>query len=81
VPHALLKHAWWLSRSVRLRSCRKEEHNVYQLHLLFDKHYAEQSKLIDAIAERIQLAQGNSVDSDTASERCARRCGRSRGTA
>jgi len=33
----------------------------YQLHLLFDKHYAEQSKLIDAIAERIQLLGGVSV--------------------
>ena len=26
----------------------------YQLHLLFDKHYVEQARLIDAIAERIQ---------------------------
>jgi starvation-inducible DNA-binding protein len=33
----------------------------YQLHLLFDKHYAEQSKLIDAIAERIQLLGGVSI--------------------
>ena len=28
------------------------------LHLLFDKHYAEQSKLIDEIAERIQILGG-----------------------
>ncbi len=33
----------------------------YQLHLLFDKHFAEQSKLIDAIAERIQMLGGISV--------------------
>lgn len=33
----------------------------YQLHLLFDKHYAEQSKLIDVIAERIQLLGGVSI--------------------
>jgi starvation-inducible DNA-binding protein len=33
----------------------------YSLHLLFDKHFAEQSKLIDAIAERIQLLGGVSI--------------------
>jgi starvation-inducible DNA-binding protein len=33
----------------------------YQLHLLFDKHYGEQSTLIDAIAERIQLLGGVSM--------------------
>jgi starvation-inducible DNA-binding protein len=33
----------------------------YQLHLLFDKHYAEQSTLIDSIAECIQLLGGVSV--------------------
>src|SRR5207247_10977418 len=32
-----------------------------QLHLLFHKHYAEQSRLIDVIAERIQLLGGVSV--------------------
>ena len=30
----------------------------YQLHLLFAKHYAEQSTLVDAVAERIQLLGG-----------------------
>lgn len=30
-------------------------HTFYSLHLLFDKHYNEQSELVDAIAERIQL--------------------------
>jgi ferritin-like protein len=33
----------------------------YQLHLLFDKHYDEQSELVDSIAERIQLLGGVSV--------------------
>lgn len=36
-------------------------HTFYQLHLLFDKHYAEQSKLVDDMAERIQLLGGVSV--------------------
>jgi starvation-inducible DNA-binding protein len=36
-------------------------HTFYQLHLLFDKHYAEQSKLVDALAERIQSLGGISV--------------------
>src|ERR1700724_1247313 len=30
-------------------------HTFYQLHLLFDKHHAEQDELVDEIAERIQL--------------------------
>src|SRR5271165_6568698 len=29
-------------------------HTFYQLHLLFDKHYGEQSELVDSLAERIQ---------------------------
>ncbi len=33
----------------------------YQLHLLFDKHYEEQSELIDTIAERIQILGGLSI--------------------
>ena len=36
-------------------------HTFYQLHLLFDKHYEEQSKLVDQIAERIQLLGGVSI--------------------
>ncbi|HMF97552.1 MAG TPA: DNA starvation/stationary phase protection protein [Vicinamibacterales bacterium] len=44
------KHHWQVSG-----------HTFYQLHLLFDKHYDEQSKLVDAIAERIQLLGGVSV--------------------
>ena len=44
------KHHWQVSG-----------HTFYQLHLLFDKHYDEQTKLVDAIAERIQLLGGVSV--------------------
>jgi starvation-inducible DNA-binding protein len=36
-------------------------HTFYQLHLLFDKHHSEQTELIDAIAERIQLLGGISI--------------------
>jgi len=36
-------------------------HTFYQLHLLFDKHFEEQVKLVDEIAERIQLLGGISV--------------------
>jgi starvation-inducible DNA-binding protein len=36
-------------------------HTFYQLHLLFDKHYGEQSTLVDQIAERIQLLGGVSL--------------------
>ena len=44
------KHHWQVSG-----------HTFYQLHLLFDKHYEEQSELVDLIAERIQLLGGISV--------------------
>jgi len=33
----------------------------YQLHLLFDKHFGEQSELVDFIAERIQSLGGVSI--------------------
>lgn len=33
-------------------------HTFYQLHLLFDKHFGEQSELVDEIAERIQSLGG-----------------------
>ena len=33
-------------------------HTFYQLHLLFDKHFEEQSELVDSIAERIQSLGG-----------------------
>src|SRR5438045_1799504 len=44
------KHHWQVSG-----------HTFYQLHLLFDKHYTEQSELVDALAERIQLLGGISL--------------------
>ena len=36
-------------------------HTFYQLHLLFDKHFNEQSGPVDAIAERIQILGGVSI--------------------
>jgi starvation-inducible DNA-binding protein len=44
------KHHWQVSG-----------HTFYQLHLLFDKHFEEQSELVDSIAERIQLLGGISI--------------------
>jgi starvation-inducible DNA-binding protein len=44
------KHHWQVSG-----------HTFYQLHLLFDKHYQEQSELVDTIAERIQLLGGIAI--------------------
>jgi starvation-inducible DNA-binding protein len=48
-------------------TCTKKHHwqvsgpAFYQLHLLFDKHFSEQSELVDSIAERIQVLGGVSV--------------------
>lgn len=36
-------------------------HTFYQLHLLFDKHFEEQSELVDQIAERIQVLGGIAI--------------------
>ena len=36
-------------------------HTFNQLHLLFDKHYAEQADIVDTIAERVQLLGGLAV--------------------
>src|SRR5207253_1410916 len=53
--------------TMTLRDMYKKHHwqtagpTFYQLHLLFDKHYEEQAKLVDAIAERIQILGGISV--------------------
>ena len=44
------KHHWQVSG-----------HTFYSLHLLFDKHYEQQSELVDAIAERIQMLGGVSL--------------------
>src|SRR3954470_1503040 len=56
-----------LADSITLRDLYKKHHwqvtglTFYQLHLLFDKHYEEQNKLVDAIAERVQLLGGVSI--------------------
>jgi starvation-inducible DNA-binding protein len=56
-----------LADSMTLRDLYKKCHwqvvgpTFYQLHLLFDKHYEEQVKIVDEIAERIQLLGGISL--------------------
>jgi starvation-inducible DNA-binding protein len=56
-----------LADTITMRDLYKKHHwqvsgaTFYQLHLLFDKHSEEQSKLVDTIAERIQLLGGVSV--------------------
>jgi starvation-inducible DNA-binding protein len=56
-----------LADTMTLRDLYKKSHwqvagpTFYQLHLLFDKHFGEQSELVDAIAERIQLLGGISI--------------------
>ncbi len=53
--------------TMTLRELYKKHHwqvsgpSFYQLHLLFDKHFAEQSDLVDTIAERIQSLGGVAV--------------------
>jgi starvation-inducible DNA-binding protein len=56
-----------LADTIVLRDMYKKHHwqvagpTFYQLHLLFDKHYEEQSTLVDELAERIQLLGGISI--------------------
>jgi starvation-inducible DNA-binding protein len=56
-----------LADTMSLRDLYKKSHwqtsgpTFYQLHLLFDKHFGEQSELIDAIAERVQTLGGVSI--------------------
>lgn len=53
-----------LADTIMLREMYKKHHwqvtghTFYQLHLLLDKHYEEQDKLVDEIAERIQALGG-----------------------
>ncbi len=53
-----------LADTMTLRDLYKKCHwqtsgsTFYQLHLLFDKHYTEQSEIVDLLAERIQLLGG-----------------------
>ena len=56
-----------LADTITLRDLYKKSHwqvagpTFYQLHLLYDKHYEEQSELVDQIAERIQVLGGISL--------------------
>jgi starvation-inducible DNA-binding protein len=53
-----------LADTMTLRDMYKKHHwqvsgpTFYQLHLLFDKHYAEQAEIVDALAERVQTLGG-----------------------
>jgi starvation-inducible DNA-binding protein len=56
-----------LADTMTIRDLYKKSHwqvagpTFFQLHLLFDKHFGEQSELVDTIAERIQLLGGLSI--------------------
>src|ERR1700678_4442848 len=56
-----------LADTMTLRDLYKKSHwqvagpTFYQLHLLFDKHFGEQSELVDAIAERVQTLGGVAI--------------------
>jgi starvation-inducible DNA-binding protein len=56
-----------LADTITLRDLYKKHHwqvsgpTFYQLHLLFDKHFDEQSELVDSIAERIMVLGGVSL--------------------
>ena len=56
-----------LADSIALRDMYKKHHwqvsgpTFYQLHLLFDKHFAEQVEIVDALAERIQTLGGVAI--------------------
>ncbi|HWW83923.1 MAG TPA: DNA starvation/stationary phase protection protein, partial [Vicinamibacterales bacterium] len=56
-----------LADTITLRDLYKKHHwqvagpTFYQLHLLFDKHYEQQTELVDKVAERIQLLGGVSI--------------------
>lgn len=53
-----------LADTITMRDMYKKHHwqvsgpTFYSLHLLFDKHYEEQSELVDTLAERIQTLGG-----------------------
>ena len=56
-----------LADTLTLRDLYKKSHwqvsgpTFYQLHLLFDKHFAEQVELVDELAERVQMLGGVSI--------------------
>jgi starvation-inducible DNA-binding protein len=56
-----------IADTITLRDMYKKHHwqvagpTFYQLHLLYDKHYKEQSDLVDSLGERIQTLGGISL--------------------
>jgi starvation-inducible DNA-binding protein len=56
-----------LADTISLRDMYKKHHwqvsgpTFYQLHLLFDKHFAEQAELVDTLAERVQTLGGVAI--------------------
>jgi starvation-inducible DNA-binding protein len=56
-----------LADTITLRDLYKKHHwqvsgpTFYQLHLLFDKHFNEQSELVDLLAERVMMLGGVSI--------------------
>ena len=56
-----------LADTITIRDMYKKHHwqvagpTFYQLHLLFDKHYEEQTELVDFLAERVQRLGGVSL--------------------
>src|SRR6267154_390935 len=56
-----------LADTITLRDMYKKHHwqvagpTFYQLHLLYDKHFNEQSEIVDTIAERIQSLGGVTI--------------------
>jgi len=56
-----------LADTITLRDMYKKHHwqvagpTFYQLHLLYDKHYKEQSEIVDLLAERIQTLGGVAI--------------------
>ena len=56
-----------LADTITLRDLYKKHHwqvagpTFYSLHLLFDKHFKEQTELVDTLAERIQSLGGVSI--------------------
>lgn len=56
-----------LADTITLRDMYKKHHwqvagpTFYQLHLLYDKHYKEQSEIVDLLAERIQTLGGVTI--------------------
>src|SRR5437588_12590123 len=56
-----------IADTITLRDMYKKHHwqvagpTFYQLHLLYDKHFNEQSELVDLIAERIMMLGGVGV--------------------